>query len=56
MITSGTKRENPNFISSRTCSMIRIAARPGSIFHFPSWSYNHTRSAELVHIAIIMRN
>uniref|UniRef100_A0A2P2N5L1 Uncharacterized protein n=1 Tax=Rhizophora mucronata TaxID=61149 RepID=A0A2P2N5L1_RHIMU len=31
--SSGTKRDNPNLIMRRTCSMKRIAARPGSIFH-----------------------
>lgn len=55
-LTSGTKRENPNLISKRTCSMMRIAASPGSIFHFPSTSYKHTRSTQLVHIDIIIRN
>lgn len=54
--TSGTKRENPNLISSRTCSITRIAASPGSILHFPSRSYRHTRSTELVHMDITMRN
>ena len=33
-----------------------IAASPGSIFHFPSWSYKHTRSTQLVHMDITIRN
>lgn len=55
-ITSGTKRETPNLMSRSTCSMTRIAASPGSIFHFPSWSYKHTRRAEFVHMDITIRN
>jgi len=54
--TSGTNREKPNLINKRTCSMIKIAARPGSIFHFPSSSYSHAKRAQLVHIDINMRN
>lgn len=55
-ITSGTKRENPNLIIRRACSMTRIAASPGSIFHFPSSSYSHAKSAQLVHIDMTIRN
>lgn len=54
--SSGTRRESPNFRSNSTCSMMRIAASPGSIFHLPSWSYKHTKSAEFVHIDITTRN
>lgn len=55
-VTSGTKRENPNLINRRICSMTKIIASPGSRLHFPSWSYNHTRNAQLVHIDITIRN
>lgn len=54
--SSGTRRESPNLRSKSMCSMMRIAASPGSIFHFPSWSYKHTKSAEFVHMDITTRN
>lgn len=54
--TSGTKREKPNLMRRRTCSITNMAARPGSILHFPSWSYSHTKSAQLVQIDITVRN
>lgn len=56
LFTSGTKRENPNLIRRRICSMIKIAASPGSNLHFPSASYKQTRSAQLVQIDITIRN
>lgn len=55
-ITLGKKREKPNLVNKRTCSMIKIAASPGSIFHFPSSSYSHAKIAQLVHIDISIRN
>lgn len=54
--TSGTMRENPNFMNRSTCSIIRIAASPGDKFQLPSRSYMHTRSALLVQIDITIRN
>lgn len=55
-LTSGTMRENPNLIINSTCSIISIAASPGEICHSPSRSYKHTRSTQLVHIDITIRN
>lgn len=55
-LTSGTKREKPNLINKRTCSMIKIAASPGSTFHFPSSSYSQAKRAQLVQIDITVRN
>lgn len=54
--SSGTRRERPNFRSKSTCSIMRIAASPGSIFHLPSRSYKHTKSAEFVHMDVTTRN
>lgn len=54
--SSGTKREKPNLINKRTCSMIKIAASPGSTFHFPSSSYSQAKRAQLVQIDITVRN
>jgi len=36
--------------------MIKIAASPGSTFHFPSSSYSHAKRAQLVQIDITVRN
>lgn len=54
--TSGTIRENPNLMNKSMCSIMRMAARPGDIFHSPSWSYKHTRRMEFVQIDITIRN
>lgn len=40
---SGTRRESSNFRSKSICSMMRIAARSSSIFHFPSWWKEHKK-------------
>lgn len=36
--------------------MTNIAASPGSNFHFPSTSYRHTKSAQLVQIDNTIKN